>query len=115
MADPAAFKFCPSCGAPLESTTCARCGQASLPSSTASSSPPAKWYYNVWFVLAMLFFVLGPFGLPLVWKNPKFSRWVKIILTLAMVVYTVLLIHVTITTVRIILKELTQFNAAIAF
>ena len=63
----------------------------------------------------MLFFVLGPFGLPLVWKNPKFSRWVKIILTLAMVVYTVLLIHVTITTVRIILKELTQFNAAIAF
>jgi hypothetical protein len=42
-----------------------------------------------------LFFVLGPFGLPLINKSPKFSRKMKIILTIAVVIYTFYLIFVT--------------------
>ena len=54
-----------------------------------------KWHQNVWFVLFLLFFVLGPLGLPLVWKNPRLSRTVKIGLTLLTVGYTFLLIRMT--------------------
>ena len=87
--------------------------------SDANLSPPEpprpKWYYNVWFVLAMLFFVLGPFGLPLVWKNPRFSRWVKVALTLAMLAYTVLLVDMTVRMVQAVLNEATQFNSTLQF
>lgn len=73
--------------------------------------PRPKWYYNVWFVFLMLFFVVGPFGLPLVWKNPRFSRRVKVALTLAMIAYTVLLVDVTVRMVRAVMNEANQFNS----
>ena len=80
----------------------------------AQSAPvKPKWYYNVWFTLLMLFFVLGPFGLPLVWKNPRFSRRVKAVLTLITIVYTVLLVDTTVRAVRAVLEHLEQFNATL--
>jgi hypothetical protein len=36
--------------------------------------------------------VLGPFGLPLLYKNPNFSKTSKIILTIAVIHYTSYLI-----------------------
>ena len=72
-----------------------------------------KWYYNVWFVLVMLFLVVGPLGLPLVWKNPRFSRWVKIALTLVMVLYTVALIDLTIRAFRAVMDTMNQFNTTL--
>ena len=70
-----------------------------------------KWYYNVWFVLFMLFFVLGPFGLPLVWKHPRFARWVKWSLTVAMVVYTALLVDVTIRMTKVVMEHFSVFQS----
>ena len=64
----------------------------------------------MWFVLAMLFFVVGPFGLPLVWKNPYFSRWVKVALTIAMIVYAVLLVDLTIQMFRAVMESVNQLN-----
>lgn len=61
---------------------------------------PQKWYHNVWVVLGILVFVLGPFGLPLVWKHPRFSRRTKWVLTIATALYTVLLIDVAIRAVQ---------------
>ena len=44
---------------------------------------PPKWYQTRWFVLLTISpFVLGPFGLPLLWKSPQFSRAAKWWLTL---------------------------------
>lgn len=77
------------------------------------NAPKPKWYYNVWFVLLMLFFVLGPFGLPLVWKHPRWSRWIKLALTLVMAVYTIVLIDATIRAVRAIMQGVEQFNATL--
>lgn len=74
-----------------------------------------RWYHNVWFVLFMLFFVLGPLGLPLVWKNPRFSRTIKIALTLSMVVYTWLLIDVTLKMVKAVSHQLKEFNATFSY
>ena len=44
---------------------------------------PVKWYHQPWFVLLMLTpLALGPFALPLLWKSPRFSGRVKMLLTL---------------------------------
>jgi hypothetical protein len=51
-----------------------------------------KWYLRPISVVLLLFFVLGPFGLPLLYKSPKFSRTLKIILTIAVIGYTFYLI-----------------------
>ncbi len=74
----------------------------------------AKWYHNVWFVLAMLFLVAGPFGLPLVWNNPRFSRPVKILLTLVMVVYTIALIDMTVRMVHEVTRRVNELGATLA-
>jgi hypothetical protein len=47
-----------------------------------------KWYLRPMGVVLLLFFVLGPFGLPLLYKSPKFSKTLKIILTIAVIIYT---------------------------
>jgi hypothetical protein len=51
-----------------------------------------KWYLRPVSVVLLLFFVLGPFGLPLLYKSPKFSKPLKIILTIAVIIYTSYLI-----------------------
>ena len=58
--------------------------------------PKLAWYYQPWIVVLSLFFVLGPFGLPLVFKHPTFSRTTKIFLTAATLAYTAYLIWATI-------------------
>ena len=78
-------------------------------------APKPKWYFNVWFDLLMLFFVLGPFGLPLVWKHPRWSRWIKTVLTLVTVLYTVALIYVTIQAGRAVIRGVEQFNSTLSF
>jgi len=51
-----------------------------------------KWYLRPIGVVLLLFFVLGPFGLPLLYKSPKFSRKLKIVLTVVVIIYTTYLI-----------------------
>ena len=53
------------------------------------------WYYRPWAVLVLLFVVLGPLGLPLLWRSPSFTRGWKIVLTVTMVIYTALLLEST--------------------
>jgi len=64
-----------------------------------------SWYYRPWFVLLMLFFVLGPFGLPLAYKSPCFSKPWKIILTIAVIAFTVYLIITSYGMAKIILER----------
>ena len=71
-----------------------------------------KWYYNFWFILLMLFLVAGPFGLPLVWKHPRFSRTLKIVLTVAVALYTVGLVGLT---VRATQTAIDQLNTSLPF
>ena len=59
------------------------------PASTTPPPPRPRWYHNMWVVLVMLFFVLGPLGLPLLWKSPHFSQPVKIGLSVLVIVFTV--------------------------
>ena len=110
---------CPLCNAPMEPGPdrkyCARCEQllsGAAPAQSLRPAPQPKWYHNIWVLLLMLFFVLGPLGLPLVWKNPTLARWVKVALTLAMIVYTMLLIEGTLKMVSAVMNEMQQINSA---
>ena len=51
-----------------------------------------KWYLRPIGVVLLLFFVLGPLGLPLLYKSPKFSKTLKIVLTIVVMIYTSYLI-----------------------
>jgi hypothetical protein len=98
-----ASKYCSACGIPLDATA------------TRAGPQPLKWYYNIWFVLLMLFFVLGPFGLPLVWKHPRFSRGLKWGLTVLTLAYTLWLIDATIRVTQAVLERVNQFNETLQF
>jgi len=54
-----------------------------------------KWYLRPISVVLLLFFVLGPFGLPLLYRSPKFSTTAKVILTIVVMIYTIYLIFVS--------------------
>ncbi len=47
-------------------------------------------------MLVLLFVVLGPLALPLLYKSPKFNKTLKIILTIAVIIYTSYLIFVSV-------------------
>ena len=55
-----------------------------------------KWYLKPIVVILLLFFVLGPFGLPLLYKSPKFAKKLKIILTVIVIIYTTYFIVVSV-------------------
>ena len=74
---------------------------------------PPKWYYRPLPMLFLLFVVLGPLGLPLLWKSPAFSRSMKIVLTIAVVVYTALLAETALMAIRTIVDQLELARTAI--
>ena len=70
--------FCRHCGAPL-SELAAR-GAAGRGGCNRAVRPPGL-LENRWAVLASLFLLLGPLGLPMLWRSRQFSNASKIILT----------------------------------
>ncbi|RPJ10885.1 MAG: hypothetical protein EHM36_02575 [Deltaproteobacteria bacterium] len=67
-----------------------------------------KWYLRPGSVLVSLFFVLGPFGLPLLYRSPAFSRKLKVLLTVIVVVYTFYLVFVSLEIAREIYRRLEE-------
>ncbi len=53
-----------------------------------SETRKVKWYLKPMGIVLLLFFVLGPLGLPLLYKSPNFSKKIKIILTIVVLIYT---------------------------
>ena len=71
-----------------------------------------RWYHSVWFVLLTLFVVAGPLGLPLLWSSPRFPRWAKWALTLAMIAYTWWLVVLLLRSVNVAFQHFNQLNSA---
>jgi hypothetical protein len=69
-------------------------------------APPLKWYYRPVWVPLLLFVVLGPFGLPYLWKSPRFSRAMKVTLTVLLVAYMGLFVGETVRLFRAVTAEM---------
>ncbi len=69
-----------------------------------------KWYLTRTSVILSLFFVLGPFGLPLLYKSPRFSKKVKIILTIVVIIYSSYLVFASLEIVRQLYRRMEEFQ-----
>jgi ribosomal protein L40E len=102
---------CPRCHAVLDITDnyCRHCGAASVNLAAqpdggraaaavvarAALAPFAQqpsWSESPWVVLPLLFLILGPFALPLLWRSRRFTLLWKGVLTVITVCVTVFLI-----------------------
>jgi GNAT superfamily N-acetyltransferase len=69
-----------------------------------------KWYLRPISVVLLLFFVLGPFGLPLLYKSPKFGRASKVILTVVVIIYTSYLLFASLEVGRELYKRMEELQ-----
>lgn len=58
-----------------------------------------KWYFKTRSIV-ISFLLIGPFMLPLVWANPRFSKKVKVIISLTVIILTCLLILISINSLK---------------
>jgi membrane-bound acyltransferase YfiQ involved in biofilm formation len=69
-----------------------------------------KWYLRPIGVVLLLFFVLGPLGLPLLYKSPKFSKVSKIVLTVTVVIYTAYLVFASLEVGKELYKRMEELQ-----
>jgi len=92
--------ICPACGAELAaiSQECDRCGSATISGDDRGAterptvSSQQKLIDNPWVILGLLFGVAAGFGLPFLWKSSGFSRYWKVVLSVIVIVYTILIL-----------------------
>jgi hypothetical protein len=67
------------------------------------------WYFKLpTVVIAIL--LLGPFAIPIVWKNPAISKRLKILISILIMALTVWLIYASVNVIQLILKEVTDLQ-----
>jgi len=85
-------KFCRHCGQRVAGADAEpAAGADPVPAQLVVEPPAARsnWSQSRWFVLAMLFVVLGPLAIPMLWRSRRFSVPWKIVLTLLVAILTV--------------------------
>ena len=93
----ASDKYCRHCGmATANAADLLNSDPRSASSRVAPVSAPsvqqATWSESPWVVLPLLFLILGPFALPLLWRSRRFTLVWKSILTIVMLGVTVYLL-----------------------
>ena len=73
------------------------------------NKPPEKWYFRGT-SLVIGFLVVGPFILPLVWKNPYFSNRKKITITIIIAILSCLLLVMAVGSFKSLIDSYQQMN-----
>lgn len=99
------MKKCPYCGKQMldEAEKCVDC------SSVLDKSKKEKWYLKTSTLIIALLCV-GPFALPLVWVNRRFSNNKKIIITVIVIALIIYLTFVLVDSIKNITNYYQQIN-----
>ncbi len=99
------MKKCPYCGKEI-SDTVEKCEDCSI---VLDKKAKEKWYLKTSTLIISLLCV-GPFALPLVWVNRRFSNTKKVVITVIVIVLTIYLTVVVADSLKRILDYYRQIN-----
>ncbi len=89
--------YCRRCGTPTANVPDPPSGGATSPIVATrgffSFGSGPGWWESPWVVLPMLFLILGPLGLPLLWGSRRFNLVWKVVLTLLVIGETVFVVQ----------------------
>jgi uncharacterized membrane protein YvbJ len=88
------MKKCPFCAEEIqdEAVKCKHCGEFLIDAELKEmrKQGDGKWYHRTPTVVISVL-LIGPFALPLIWFNPKYSMTSKVIWTIVIIGFTLLL------------------------
>ena len=82
-------------------------------SNTQHGKAAVKWHHSPVFIL-IVFLAAGPFAIPLVWASPVLNRWQKMLITAAILLFTVWLLRAAVDMYNVMLREARALQGAMA-